>query len=142
LANKQRAATERLQTTVVWVSALLLAPGLVVGVFGANLSNLAEGASGSLQDLLAWAFVFSGASATLLLAVQRIGTLGIRFVLILLTVSVALGLLLVLAVQTFGGFWLLGLTAGVWLCATAMVLAPRLSVVVKYIRWLKGRGRA
>lgn len=141
LANKQRAATERLQTTVVWVSALLLAPGLVVGVFGANLSNLAEGASGSLQDLLAWAFVFSGASATLLLAVQRIGTLGIRCVFGLLALSAALGLLLVLVVQMFSGLWLLGLTAGVWLCATAMVLAPRLSVVIKSSRFLNRSGR-
>ena len=58
----QRRATESLQETITWVTALLLAPTVVIGVFGANIAGLAPGATATLLQLGQWTLLASGLS--------------------------------------------------------------------------------
>jgi hypothetical protein len=61
-AQAQRQATESLQETITWVTALLLAPTVVIGVFGANIAGLAPGATATLLQLGQWALLAAGVS--------------------------------------------------------------------------------
>ncbi len=53
-ASAARESSERIQFILAVVTTVLLAPALVVGVYGANLSELASGAKGNLWSLAAW----------------------------------------------------------------------------------------
>jgi hypothetical protein len=50
-AERQRAATDRLQHTITIVTAALLVPALVVSIYGANIRELSTGARGDLPTL-------------------------------------------------------------------------------------------
>ena len=65
-ADAQRQATEALQQTIAWVTALLLAPTIVIGIFGANIVQVAPGAAGTLPELAQWAVLASGLSMAVL----------------------------------------------------------------------------
>ena len=58
---------ERLQVALTYVTAFVLLPTLVVGVFGSNIELLASGAKAQLLDVIAW----SVAAATLTLALVQ-----------------------------------------------------------------------
>jgi hypothetical protein len=64
-AHAQRQATEGLQQTITWVTALLLAPTVVIGVFGANLHEFAAG-NGNLVQLGQWMLLAAGISMSVL----------------------------------------------------------------------------
>jgi hypothetical protein len=64
-AHAQQQATEGLQQTITWVTALLLAPTVVIGVFGANLQELAAG-TGTLVQLGQWMLLAAGVSMSAL----------------------------------------------------------------------------
>jgi Mg2+ and Co2+ transporter CorA len=64
--HAQRQATESLQETITWVTALLLAPTVVIGVFGANIAGLAPGATATFLQLGQWMLVAAGLSMTAL----------------------------------------------------------------------------
>lgn len=51
-AERQRAATERVQDTITVVTTVLLVPALVVSVYGANVRELSDGARGDVASLL------------------------------------------------------------------------------------------
>ncbi|HVQ91594.1 MAG TPA: hypothetical protein VMU51_11205 [Mycobacteriales bacterium] len=63
--HAQRQATEGLQQTITWVTALLLAPTVVIGVFGANLHEFAAG-NGTLVQLGQWMLLAAGISMSVL----------------------------------------------------------------------------
>jgi len=65
-AHAQRRATEGLQATIAWVTALLLAPTVVVGVFGANLREFSDGAKATLVQMGQWALLAAGVSMSVL----------------------------------------------------------------------------
>lgn len=65
-ADAQRQATEALQQTIAWVTALLLAPTIVIGIFGANIVQFAPGSRGTLLQLGQWAVLASGLSMAIL----------------------------------------------------------------------------
>ena len=65
-ADAQRQATEALQQTIAWVTALLLAPTIVIGIFGANIVQFAPDSRGTLPQLGQWAVLASGLSMTIL----------------------------------------------------------------------------
>lgn len=65
-ADAQRQATEALQQTIAWVTALLLAPTIVIGVFGANIVQVAPDTTGTLLQLGQWAVLASGLSMAIL----------------------------------------------------------------------------
>lgn len=59
----QARATARLESTLVWLGALLLLPGLVVGVYGANLRELDPSVNGTLPMLALWTLLASSVFA-------------------------------------------------------------------------------
>lgn len=65
-ADAQRQATEALQQTIAWVTALLLAPTIVIGIFGANIVQFAPDSAGTLPELAQWAVLASGLSMAIL----------------------------------------------------------------------------
>ena len=65
-ADAQRHATEALQQTIAWVTALLLAPTIVIGIFGANIVQFAPDSAGTLPELAQWAVLASGLSMAVL----------------------------------------------------------------------------
>jgi hypothetical protein len=64
-AQAQQQATEGLQRTIAWVTALLLAPTVVIGVFGANLHEFAAG-DGTLVQLGQWMLLAAAVSISVL----------------------------------------------------------------------------
>lgn len=52
-AEAAQAATDRLQWSITLVTSLLVAPALIVSVYGANLRELSDGARGSMLALVA-----------------------------------------------------------------------------------------
>jgi hypothetical protein len=65
-ADAARQATEALQQTIAWVTALLLAPTIVIGVFGANIVQVSPDSTGTLLQLGQWAVLASGLSMAVL----------------------------------------------------------------------------
>lgn len=65
-ADAQRQATEALQRTIAWVTALLLAPTIVIGIFGANIVQVSPDSAGTLPQLAQWAVLASGLSMAVL----------------------------------------------------------------------------
>lgn len=53
-AERQAKATARLEATLLWLGALLLLPGLIVGIYGANLRELDPSVEGSIPMLALW----------------------------------------------------------------------------------------
>lgn len=71
LSEEQRAASERLQTLVIVVTTVFLVPSLVIGVYGANLHELSDGARGSVASLAVWVMSTLAASWSALSLIQR-----------------------------------------------------------------------
>ena len=64
--DAQRQATEALQQTIAWVTGLLLAPTIVIAIFGANIVQVAPSSTATLPQLAQWAVLASGLSMTVL----------------------------------------------------------------------------
>lgn len=72
--DQQRAA-ENLHRTIMWISAIVLGPSLIIGIYGANLPQLSPGALGSFSQMVGLLLASIGVSAAVLWAVSPPRTL-------------------------------------------------------------------
>ncbi len=143
-AHAQQRATEGLQQTIAWVTALLLAPTVVIGVFGANLHELADGAKATLVQLGQWALLAAGVSMSVLWwrtpPATRRRWLGI--VPVLLGVAAVVGGLVLWSDGRPGDglLWAAGVTA--WCTATLVALLRPARRPVRRRPWSRRRETA
>lgn len=130
LAERQRAATERLQHIVTVVTTVFLAPALIVSIYGANVRELSYDARGDLLTLTALmagasvvtTLVFRAARSQPLLARSTRMNAGVAIAAAVCAVAIAVGIV----TGRLGGIgW-----AAVVVVATAIATSAILSVLV------------
>lgn len=134
LAEKQRAAGERLQAMIGILSALFIVPSIVIGIYGANVAELSEGAKGTLSRLVLW----TASSIVLSFAVLRF----IRWLLgqslvsysLMLSLNVAVGSVLILLAVAYGSDLDLAIVSSALAVALLLLATPPIAARITEMR--------
>lgn len=140
-AERQRAATERVQDIITFVATVLLVPALVVSVYGANLRELSADAYGDLASL-AVVMVASSVAATVAFQAVRSRSHARRPIVGMVWVAVASAAVgLTVAIGLIRGWWQGLALASVLLGALVIAVSAIAGTVITYRR-MNDRGSA